>query len=157
MLFGDESPAVGERLSPTKVSRKTKAISSSGGIDVDSGCSLSAPWLVRKAEFAYDRLHSSEEAYRLARQAYAVDPFDERGLLIYVASMVDLQLKNELFYLGQYHRRSIAPPPPSPSLSSSYYRYFHYHFSVNHYCVHHYCVHHYHVVVIIIFIIIVMP
>lgn len=43
---------------------------------------------------------STHEAYRLARQAYAIDPYNERGLLIYIATMVELELKNELFYLG---------------------------------------------------------
>lgn len=59
----------------------------------------SAIWLVRRAEQLYDQLHT-EDAYRLARQAYTMDPFDWRGLLVYIASMVSLSLKTELFYLG---------------------------------------------------------
>ncbi len=59
----------------------------------------SALWLTRKAEHSYEQ-QQPEEAYRMARQAYTIDPFDWRGLLIYIASMVDLKLKTELFYLG---------------------------------------------------------
>lgn len=29
-----------------------------------------------------------------------MDPFDDRGLLVYIATLVDLNLKTELFYLG---------------------------------------------------------
>ena len=59
----------------------------------------SAIWLARSAEYKYDQ-HFSEEAYRLSRHAYTLDPFDPRGLLVYIASMVDLNLKTELFYLA---------------------------------------------------------
>ena len=38
-------------------------------------------WMVRRAEYALDR-QMNEEAYRLARAAYTLDPFDTRGLLI---------------------------------------------------------------------------
>lgn len=59
----------------------------------------SAIWLVHRAEQLYER-QCPEDAYRLARQAYTMDPFDWRGLLVYIAAMVDLGLKTELFYLG---------------------------------------------------------
>jgi anaphase-promoting complex subunit 6 len=59
----------------------------------------SAEWLARRAEHLYDAMRP-EEAYRLARQAYTSDPFDSRGLLIYIACLVDLAMKTELFYLG---------------------------------------------------------
>lgn len=59
----------------------------------------SAIWLARSAEYKYDQ-HFSEEAYRLSRHAYTLDPFDPRGLMVYIASMVDLNLKTELFYLA---------------------------------------------------------
>ena len=55
--------------------------------------------LVRRAEHLFER-HYPTDAYRLARQAYTVDPFDSRGLVIYIATMVELGLKTELFYLG---------------------------------------------------------
>ena len=61
---------------------------------------ISALALVQQAEYMYSG-HHHEEAYRLARQAYSIDPYDWRGNLIYVATMVDLGLKNELFYLGK--------------------------------------------------------
>lgn len=61
---------------------------------------LSPISLVQQAEYLYRQQHH-EEAYRLARQAYSIDPYDWRGNLIYVATMVDLGLKNELFYLGE--------------------------------------------------------
>jgi anaphase-promoting complex subunit 6 len=68
---------------------------------------LSPISLVQQAEYLYSQQHQ-EEAYRIARQAYAIDPYDWRGNLIYVATMVDLGLKNELFYLGE------GPALPSP-------------------------------------------
>jgi len=59
----------------------------------------SAMVLVRRAERLFEMQYPTE-AYRLARQAYTLDPFDTRGLLVYIASMVELSLKAELFYLG---------------------------------------------------------
>lgn len=61
--------------------------------------SPSAVTLVRRAEYLFD-MQCSTDAYRLARQAYTLDPFDSRGLMIYIATMVELGLKTELFYLG---------------------------------------------------------
>lgn len=61
------------------------------------GCS--AVWLARQAEFYFEH-QDIGEAYRQSRQAYTVDPYDERALYIYVATMVELKLKTELFYLG---------------------------------------------------------
>ena len=58
-----------------------------------------AAWLARRAEHLYER-RRTEEAYRLARQAYTADPYDARGLLVYVACLADLAMKTELFYLG---------------------------------------------------------
>jgi len=63
----------------------------------ESGLSASA--LARRAVYCFER-QDVGEAYRLARQAYALDPYDERGLVVYIASMVELRLKSELFYLG---------------------------------------------------------
>jgi hypothetical protein len=54
---------------------------------------------VHRAQYFYTHNQSSE-AYRLARQAYTIDPFDWNGMLVYTAAMVDLGMKNELFYLG---------------------------------------------------------
>jgi hypothetical protein len=68
-------------------------------LDQPSSVPVSAMALVQQAEFMYSHQHH-EEAYRLARQAYSIDPYDSRGNLIYIATMVDLGLKNELFYLG---------------------------------------------------------
>lgn len=59
----------------------------------------SSIWLFRRAEHALDR-QQYEDAYRLARAAYTRDPFFERGLFVYIAAMVELSLKTELFYLG---------------------------------------------------------
>ena len=59
----------------------------------------SASWLVRQAEYNFNH-QFIEDAYRLARHAYTIDPFDNSGLIIYIASMVELKLKTELFYLG---------------------------------------------------------
>lgn len=41
-----------------------------------------------------------EEAYRICREIYCCDPFDEQCLVIYIGSMVELSLKGELYYLG---------------------------------------------------------
>lgn len=59
----------------------------------------SAMVLVRKAEKFFDKGYFSD-SYRLARQAYIIDPFDEDGLIVYVGNMVELSLKTELFYLS---------------------------------------------------------
>ena len=59
----------------------------------------SAMMLVRRAEHFFEQ-QCPTDAYRLARQAYTLDPFDARGLLVYIATMVELGLKTELFYLG---------------------------------------------------------
>ena len=74
-----------------------------GGSNMPNSLSLSVSplRLVRKAEYLYERQHH-DEAYRLARQAYTLDPYDWRGNLVYIAAMVDLKLKNELFYLGKF-------------------------------------------------------
>ena len=56
-------------------------------------------WLARCAELSF-RQQYMDDAYRLARQAYTLDPYNNRGLAIYIASMVELKLKAELFYLG---------------------------------------------------------
>lgn len=61
--------------------------------------SPSAAWLARQAEYRLES-HDAGEAYRLARKAYSIDPYDTRGQFVYIASMVQLQLKPELFYLG---------------------------------------------------------
>ena len=62
---------------------------------------MNALWLVHKAEYCYEQLHNSVESYRLSRLAYGMDPFNEAGLLLYIASMLDLNIKTELFYLGK--------------------------------------------------------
>ena len=75
---------------------------------------LSSIALVRLAERLYDNQYPAE-AYRLARQAYVMDSFDTKGLLVYIASMVELGLTTELFYLG--HELSHG----RPKLASSWY------------------------------------
>ncbi len=61
-----------------------------------AGC---ARVLVRKAEKLFDKAYFSD-AYRLARQAYIIDPFDEACLIVYIGSMAELSLKTELFYMA---------------------------------------------------------
>jgi len=68
------------------------------GQDMSIDIRLSSIVLVRRAERLYES-QLSAEAYRLARQAYIMDPFDTKGLLIYIACMVELSLTTELFYL----------------------------------------------------------
>jgi anaphase-promoting complex subunit 6 len=65
------------------------------------------PLLVRQAEYYYNK-QRSDEAYKLAVKAYHMDPFDKRCLVIYIATLVDLGFKNELFYLG--HELSFSNP-----------------------------------------------
>ncbi len=80
----------------------------------DGDISLSPLAMVRLAERLYEHQYSAE-AYRLARQAYVQDSFDRRGLLLYIASMVELGLTTELFYLGHELSHS------RPKLASSWY------------------------------------
>lgn len=42
-------------------------------------------------------------SYLVYHQAYTMDPYDKKCLLIYVGSLVELGLKTELFYLGMSH------------------------------------------------------
>lgn len=60
------------------------------------GC---ASWTARCAEACFVR-NRIDDAYRLSRQAYTVDPYNKSGLAVYVACLASLQLKSELFYLG---------------------------------------------------------
>jgi anaphase-promoting complex subunit 6 len=72
------------------------------GLDLDQpgiDMRLSSIVLVKRAECLYENQYPAE-SYRLARQAYIMDPFDTKGLLVYIASMVELNLTTELFYLG---------------------------------------------------------
>jgi hypothetical protein len=67
-------------------------------------------WCFQVAESSYIN-YQSEEAYRFGRRGYSLDQFDQKGIIVYIASMVDLNLKTELFFLGKclliyylYHR-----------------------------------------------------
>lgn len=62
---------------------------------------LSALSLVLQAEYLY-REGRIEDSFRVASQAYLVDPYDWRGNIVYIGTMVNLSLKNELFYLGTW-------------------------------------------------------
>ena len=72
----------------------------------DSSCS--AAWLARRAAHCLSQRGGGGggqqqqvgEACRLARLAYTQDPYDQRALCVYVASLVRLRGKSELFYLG---------------------------------------------------------
>lgn len=67
---------------------------------VDRTGQLNATTLAHRADYMYSKCRP-EEAYRLAREAYIIDPFDwNGGILVYIVSMVELGLKTELFYLG---------------------------------------------------------
>jgi anaphase-promoting complex subunit 6 len=63
---------------------------------VDSKC---ASWLVQLSEYYFDH-QQIDESYLFARKAYTIDPYNNRGLLSYIAGLVELNLKTELFYLG---------------------------------------------------------
>lgn len=76
-----------ESITPSSNSTKLK--------DVDDSSSC----LARRSSYYFEKQNIAE-AYRLSRQAYIIDPYDYRGLAIYIASMVELKLKTELFYLG---------------------------------------------------------
>lgn len=58
-----------------------------------------ASGLVHKSKYAL-KVQNFHDAYRFSRHAYTIDPYDERGLMVYIASMTELGLKTELFYLG---------------------------------------------------------
>lgn len=64
-----------------------------------TGDSNNAVWLSQRAKYLY-ACQDIGESYRLSRLAYVLDPYDERALYVYIASMVELELKTELFYLG---------------------------------------------------------
>lgn len=55
--------------------------------------------MIIQAERLYTHF-SDERACRLARKAYSLDPYNWRGLGIYVACLTVLEYKTELFYLG---------------------------------------------------------
>jgi tetratricopeptide (TPR) repeat protein len=59
----------------------------------------SAAWLVQVSEYHFEN-RQVETAYQLARQSYLMDAYNTRGLTVYIATMVELNLKTELFYLG---------------------------------------------------------
>ena len=59
------------------------------------------------------RAHDSRAAYSLARRAHAADPYDHAGLGVYLAAMVELGLKCELFYCA--HRLVDAYPKAAVS------------------------------------------
>ena len=42
-------------------------------------------------------------------KAYLIDPYDWRGNLIYIGTMVEFSLKNELFYLGENTATAFCP------------------------------------------------
>ena len=67
--------------------------------EAGSSANTSVVWLSRKAKYSFD-CHDIGESYRLSRLAYVRDPYDDRALHVYIASMVELELKTELFYLG---------------------------------------------------------
>lgn len=79
----------------------TLALSQSSAAAAELG--LSAPgcasWTARCAEACFER-NRVDDAYRLSRQAYAIDPYNISGLAVYIACLASLQLKSELFYLG---------------------------------------------------------
>ncbi len=56
-------------------------------------------WLVRNAEISYNQGRNND-CYRFARQAYAADPYDPRGLKIYIAALVALNQQSELYHLA---------------------------------------------------------
>jgi tetratricopeptide (TPR) repeat protein len=57
--------------------------------------------MILQAERLYDQFRC-EESCRMARRAYALDPYNWRGLAIYIACLCDMEYKTELFYLGIY-------------------------------------------------------
>lgn len=80
------------------VFNSTASLSQSSSVDPTLECSSSS-WLSRQAVHWFDNSNALE-AYRLSRQAYLIDPYDNRGLVVYIASMVALRYKTELFYLA---------------------------------------------------------
>jgi hypothetical protein len=57
--------------------------------------------LLRSAEHLLERSGHTQEAYQLAREAYTQDPFNARGIIVYIGCLVELSLTAELFYLGE--------------------------------------------------------
>lgn len=63
-------------------------------------CIESATVLTKRAEKLLENSRMPEEAYRLLRQAYLLDNADQRCLCAYIATLVQLGHRTELFYLG---------------------------------------------------------
>jgi anaphase-promoting complex subunit 6 len=90
------------------------AESGAGGIESSPPVVLanSTDVKLRLALEAYEK-HDSEVAYRIIRQVYSEDPYGCLCVCIYVATMVDLGLKTDLFFLAHemvhaYPRRSVS-------------------------------------------------
>lgn len=83
--------------------------------------SKSAAAYVRHAEHLVETLHRPDEAYRSIRQAYAMDPFDQHCVRVYVACLVELNLKTELFYLGHELTNTLPKLPLSWFAVGCYY------------------------------------
>ena len=95
---------LGESINTAANGRGDRCHSPERGVTSVPKCQImwepsSAEWMARNAEHLYDRM-LPEEAYRFARQAYTSDPFDSRGLLVYIACLLELKMKTELFYLA---------------------------------------------------------
>ena len=56
--------------------------------------------LQRYSEYLLEHTDDLNEAYKIARQVYIDDPFYVKGILVYIACLVELGLTAELFYLG---------------------------------------------------------
>ena len=56
--------------------------------------------LQRYSEYLLEHTDDLNEAYKIARQIYIDDPFYVKGILVYIACLVELGLTAELFYLG---------------------------------------------------------
>jgi hypothetical protein len=90
------------------------------GYPAESGTVFkSASAYVHQAEYLMENFQRADEAYRIIRQvgisstyylcfgkahiqAYSMDPFDKRCLMVYITNLMELGLKTELFYLGKY-------------------------------------------------------
>ena len=105
----EEVMELGKKSNPNTDPGHNPSGSGSGSISLDNTPITTNPllkqptsalWLIKNAEYHYETLHNSVEAYRLSRAAYNIDPYNDRGLLLYISSMVDLKMKTEIFYLS---------------------------------------------------------
>ena len=85
---------------PMKVTLTLTNLTSESGTSTGTTTSHNSSTLQRYSEYLLEHTDDLNEAYKIARQVYIDDPFYVKGILVYIACLVELGLTAELFYLG---------------------------------------------------------